>query len=230
MSRFVLIPGAGGAAWYWHRVVAELESRGHEAVAVELPAADEKAGLPAYTDLVLDVIGDSGAGVAVVAQSMGGFTAPMVCARRPVDVLMLVNAMVPLPGETAGAWWDATGSQEARAAAARAGGYPEEFDLATYFLEDVPPDLAATLMQNERPEAEVAFTQPCAIEQWPDVRTCVLAGTDDRFFPYEFQRRIARERLGVDAEPVPGGHLNALSHPRELTERLVACLDRVDSA
>ncbi|MGA4538371.1 alpha/beta fold hydrolase [Uniformispora flossi] len=230
MSRFVLIPGAGGAAWYWHRVVAELESRGHEAVAVELPAADEKAGLPAYTDLVLDVIGDSGAGVAVVAQSMGGFTAPMVCARRPVDVLMLVNAMVPLPGETAGAWWDATGSQEARAAAARAGGYPEEFDLATYFLEDVPPDLAATLMQNERPEAEVAFTQPCAIEQWPDVRTCVLAGTDDRFFPYEFQRRIAKERLGVDAEPVPGGHLNALSHPRELTERLVACLDRVDSA
>lgn len=230
MSRFVLIPGAGGAAWYWHRVVAELESRGHEAVAVELPAADEAAGLAEYTDLVLDAIGDSGEGVAVVAQSMGGFTAPTVCARRSVDVLILVNAMVPLPGETAGAWWDATGSQDARVAAARSGGYPEEFDLATYFLEDVPPDLAATLMQNERPEADAAFTQPCAIERWPDVRTCVLAGTDDRFFPYEFQRRIAKERLGVEAEPVPGGHLNALSHPRELAERLVACLDRVDSA
>lgn len=224
MSRFVLIPGAGGAAWYWHRVVAELESRGHGGVAVELPAADEAAGLPEYTDLVLDAIGGTGEGVAVVAQSMGGFTAPMVCARRPVDVLMLVNAMVPLPGESANAWWDATGAPEARVAAAREGGYPEEFDLATYFLEDVPTDLAETLMRHERPEAEVAFTQPCAIERWPDVRTCVLAGTGDRFFPYEFQRRVAKERLGVDTEPVPGGHLNALSHPRELAERLVACL------
>ena len=37
MSVFVLIPGAGGVAWYWHRVVLELEARGHEAVAVDLP-------------------------------------------------------------------------------------------------------------------------------------------------------------------------------------------------
>ena len=25
MARFILIPGAGGAAWYWHRVVPLLE-------------------------------------------------------------------------------------------------------------------------------------------------------------------------------------------------------------
>jgi hypothetical protein len=31
MSTFVLIPGAGGAAWYWHRVVPELRARGLEA-------------------------------------------------------------------------------------------------------------------------------------------------------------------------------------------------------
>ena len=35
---FLLIPGAGGSAWYWHRVVAALEARGHEAIAVALPA------------------------------------------------------------------------------------------------------------------------------------------------------------------------------------------------
>ena len=28
MATFVLVPGAGGAAWYWHRVIAELEAAG----------------------------------------------------------------------------------------------------------------------------------------------------------------------------------------------------------
>jgi hypothetical protein len=37
MATFVLIPGAGGAAWCWHRVVAELTARGHDAIAVGLP-------------------------------------------------------------------------------------------------------------------------------------------------------------------------------------------------
>ena len=50
--------------------------------------------------------------------------------------------------------------------------------------------------------------------------TVVLAGRDDRFFPLEFQRRIARDRLGLEADVVPGGHLVALSYPVDLADRL----------
>lgn len=224
MSRFVLIPGAGGAAWYWHRVVPELQARGHETVAVDLPGADESAGLPEYADLVVAAIGDH-PDVVVVAQSMGGFTAPMACARASVGLLVLLNAMVPLPGETPGEWWDNTGSSAARLAAAEAGGYPTEFDLDTYFLHDVPDDVAAAGAAHERPEADVAFGQPCAVERWPDVTTRVIAATEDRFFPVEFQRRVAHDRLGVDADEVPGGHLAALSHPVELVDRLLKYRD-----
>jgi pimeloyl-ACP methyl ester carboxylesterase len=219
MSVFVLVPGAGGAAWYWHRVVPELRARGHEAVAVDLPGADESAGLPEYADAVAEAIGGRH-DVVLVAQSMGGFTAPVVCARIPVRLLVLVNAMIPLPGETPGAWWDNTGWEPARIAAARAGGYPAEFDLATYFLHDVPAEVVATGEGHNFPEADIAFGQPCAIERWPDVPTQVLAGRDDRFFPLEFQRRIAGERLGAAVDSVPGGHLVALSRPAELTDRL----------
>jgi pimeloyl-ACP methyl ester carboxylesterase len=219
MSVFVLVPGAGGAAWYWHRVVPELRARGHEAVAVDLPGADESAGLPEYADAVAEAIGGRH-DVVLVAQSMGGFTAPVVCARIPVRLLVLINAMIQLPGETPGAWWDNTGWEPARIAAARAGGYPAEFDLATYFLHDVPAEVVATGEGHNFPEADIAFGQPCAIERWPDVPTQVLAGRDDRFFPLEFQRRIAEERLGVAVDPVPGGHLVALSRPAELTDRL----------
>ncbi|WRZ88435.1 alpha/beta fold hydrolase [Streptomyces sp. NBC_01007] len=220
MSVFVLVPGAGGAAWYWHRVVSELQARGHEAVAVDLPGADESSGLPEYTDAVVAAIGDR-RDVVLVAQSMGGFTAPMVCARVPVGLLVLVNAMVPLPGETPGQWWGNTGSEPARLAAAEAGGYGAEFDLDTYFLHDVPAAVAAAGADHERPEADIAFGQPCDIKRWPDVTTRVLAGAEDRFFPLEFQRRVAHDRLGIEAETVPGGHLAALSYPAPLVGRLV---------
>lgn len=223
MSVFVLVPGAGGAAWYWHRVVPELQARGHEAVAVDLPGADEHAGLPEYTEAVVAAIGDHDE-LVLVAQSMGGFTAPMVCARVPVDLLVLVNAMIPLPGETPGAWWGSTGSEAARVAAAEAGGYTSEFDLDTYFLHDVPAEVAAAGEAHQRPEADVAFGQPCGIERWPEVTTRVLAASEDRFFPVDFQRRVARERLGVTADVVPGGHLVALSHPVELVDRLIGHL------
>jgi pimeloyl-ACP methyl ester carboxylesterase len=223
VSRFVLIPGAGGAAWYWHRVVPELRARGHEAVAVDLPGADESAGLPEYADVVVAAIA-SQRDVVVVAQSMGGFSAPMACSRVPVRLLVLVNAMIPLPGETPGEWWGDTGWGLARVGAAQAGGYPAEFELATYFLHDVPAEVATAGEEHQYAEADIAFGQPCVIERWPDVPTRVIAGRDDRFFPLEFQRQVARERLGAEVNEIPGGHLAALSRPAELTDRLTRYL------
>jgi len=73
----VLIPGAGGMAWYWHRVIPELTARGHQAVAVDLPGDDESVGLPEYAVKALAAIGDD-RDVVVVGQSLGGFTAVAV--------------------------------------------------------------------------------------------------------------------------------------------------------
>lgn len=220
MATFVLVPGAGGMAWYWHRVVPLIRQSGHEAIPVDLPGDDRHAGLAAYADIVVGAIGKR-SDIVLVAQSLGGFTAPLVCARAPVRRLVFVNAMIPKPGETAGAWWGATGAVEAREQAAARGGYATEFDVGTYFLHDVPSELLRTGPQ-PREEAEVVFGEPCRFDRWPDLPIHVLAGRDDRFFPIEFQRRIARERLGKEVEEIPGGHLVALSNPEGLTTRLLA--------
>src|SRR5262249_27238400 len=42
---YILIPGAGGMAWYWHRVLPLLEHSQREAITVDLPGDDESAGL-----------------------------------------------------------------------------------------------------------------------------------------------------------------------------------------
>src|SRR4029453_16925480 len=80
--------------------------------------------------------------VILVVQSLAGFTAPLVCARVRVRMLVFVNAMIPVPGETAGQWGGNTESPAARTAAAQRGGYSPTFDMATYFLHDVPPEIS----------------------------------------------------------------------------------------
>jgi pimeloyl-ACP methyl ester carboxylesterase len=218
-TTFVLLPGAGGMAWYWHRVSLLLKQAHHEAIAIDLPSDDASATLNDYADVGVLAIGKR-ANVILVAQSLGGFTAPLVCARAPVRMLVFVNAMLPQPGETAGTWWENTGAVEARVAAARRAGYSVEFDLRTYFLHDVPEEvLRAGPVQRE--QAETIFTHPCRFQRWPQIPIRVIASAGDRFFPLEFQRGVARARLDTNVEVVTGGHLVALSHPEEVVQALL---------
>ena len=216
---FVLIPGAGGAAaWYWRLVVPRLCEAGHEAITVNLPGADPAAGLPEYARLVAASV-DERKNAVLVAQSLGGFTAPMAASQCSVAGIVLVNAMIPVAGETPGAWWDNTGQAQARIAAAERGGYGTDFDLRTYFLHDVPADVAAT--GEDWPETDAVFESSCDFGAWPAVPTRVVVGADDRFFPAQFQQRIARERLGIESDILPGGHLIALAHPESLARFLL---------
>jgi pimeloyl-ACP methyl ester carboxylesterase len=219
---FVLIPGAGGDAWYWHRVLPLLEGRGARAIAVDLPADDDTAGLAEYAD-VIAAAAAAEADVTIVAQSMGGLSAPLVCDRPAVRQLVLVNAMVPRPGETGGEWWENTGQHEAWVARARADGRERvEFDVVTDFFHDVPQAVTdEAFARGERDQSGRPFEDPWPLAAWPDVRTRAVAGADDRFFPAQFQQRVARERLGLECDVLPGGHLIALSRPRELADYLL---------
>jgi pimeloyl-ACP methyl ester carboxylesterase len=155
---------------------------------------------------------------------MGAFAAPLTCDRLPVAELVLLNAMIPAPGETAGEWWGNTGQAEAvRSNDLREGRDPDAgFDAQTYFLHDLAPDVLELLMSSGEAEpVDSLFETRFPLTRWPDAPTTVLAGRDDRFFPYEFQRRIARDRLGLEVEQLPGGHLLALSQPEALAARLL---------
>ncbi|MCW2787172.1 MAG: alpha/beta hydrolase [Marmoricola sp.] len=225
MSHFCLLPGAGGSGWYWHRVVPLLEAAGHTAVAVDLPGDDPESGLPEYVAIGLSACAYE-EDVVIVGQSLGGFTAVMLAAHlvgahRPPTSLVMLNAMVPLPGETPGQWWDAVGQGAAMARAAAEGGWTTDFDEDVYFLHDVDPGILDGGPE-PRPEVDAVFGSVCEIDAWPDVPTRVLVGRDDRFFPAAFQQRVARERLGVEGELLPGGHLLSLSEPEAFARALLS--------
>jgi alpha-beta hydrolase superfamily lysophospholipase len=178
LATYALIPGGGGDPWVWHRLVSELASRGQEAIAVRLPAEDDTAGWSEYADAVIDAIGDRD-DVILVAASMGGFTAPIVCTRRRVDLLVLLNAMIPVPGETFNAWGSNTGSGPARAEYHTSLGLSpvEAEDGAVVYYHDLAPDLRAVAQARTwQDQSMTPLDQPWPLATWPDVPTRVLAG------------------------------------------------------
>jgi pimeloyl-ACP methyl ester carboxylesterase len=212
MATYAFIHGAYDVGWYWHLVERELRQRGHRTVAPDLPIEDDNATLIDNAQAVLDAIEGihDGGELIVVAQSWGGYVAPIVADRAKADRLVLVAPMIPKPGETDAQMWEATGWA-----------YPGE-QSGDLFYHDVDPKLAAEARSRERGQSEATGREPWPLDAWPDVSTRVLVGRDDRLFPADFQRRIARERLAIAADEIEGGHLVALSRPAELVERIEA--------
>jgi pimeloyl-ACP methyl ester carboxylesterase len=224
---FLLAPGAVSSGWYWHRVVPLLEAAGSRAVAPDLPSRPGTTLNDQVETLVkaaASVTSAESTDIVVVGQSLAGFCVPQAAQRLQAQRLVLLNAMIALPGETPGQWWDAVGQDAARAAADREAGRDPDagFDDETYFLHDVPAEVLASAPGDPAPPPDSVFASTFDLPRWPDVPTTVVAGVDDRFFPVAFQERVARDRLGLDVIRIPGGHLAALSHPAEVVAVLLA--------
>jgi pimeloyl-ACP methyl ester carboxylesterase len=225
MATFVLIHGAADTAWYWHLVEPELRARGRDVVAMDLPCDDDSAGLKQYADAVVDAIGNR-SGVVLVAQSFGGFTAPLVCERVRVELMVLVTAMIPSPGEAPNDYWTNTGWPTPRLDRVdpREGMSAEDAETIATFMHDVPPALAAEALKRVRDQSDTPGKKPWPLEEWPAVPTRFLLCRDDRFFPAEWMRRVVKERLGIPPDEIDGSHCVALSRPKELAARLEAYL------
>lgn len=150
-----------------------------------------------------------------------------MAARRPVTALVLVAGMVPAPGESPDQWWSNTGYSEAvRRQAARDGGLTGSDDPYVAFYQDVPRELAQEAMSKERAHpSPAASAQPWPLDAWPDVPTRFVLCTRDRFFPAEYLRRVAVERLGVVPVEIAASHCVALSRPAELADVLATAAE-----
>ncbi len=232
MATFGLVHGAWHGAWCWDLLVPELERLGHRSVAVDLPCEDWDAGLDDNADLVAAALEGAGDDVVLVGHSLGGITIPVVTARRPVARLVFLCALLPEPGQrldetmrddkpSSGRGWsgppvvhdDGSASWEPEAAMAA-------------FYHDCPDDVARWAASHLRRQVWTTTRQPCPLERWPDVASSYILGTDDKPIAADWARRVAKERLGVDAIELPGGHSPMLARPRELAEVLAGLAAR----
>jgi pimeloyl-ACP methyl ester carboxylesterase len=225
MTGYLLLHGAASTGWMWHRVEALLKEAGHETAAPDLPAADPEADLHTYCDVAYAAgraLGDDP--IVVVAQSMAGLYAPLLPARRPVARLVLLNAMIPKPGETGMEWWEATGHQAAQRAYLDSIGLEgcDPMAPAIVFAHDFTPELTAAAVGHLSDQESGPLETASPLQAWPDVPTHVIAAADDRFFPLEFMRRQAADRLGLPVDVIPGSHSAAITQPQALVDLLLA--------
>ncbi len=192
MTTFALIHGGGDVGWYWHLVERELRAGGHESVAPDLPCNDDSAGLSEYADTVVEAIGARD-DVVVVAQSFGGFTAPLVADRIPARALVLVAGMIPAPGERPDDWPANTRFDQVMRE------NPQE-DLSYH---DVPRALADQARGKARAQSATPGHSPWPLAAWPVVPTRFVLCSVDRFFGKELTT-VERFYRWV---PLPSGHV-----------------------
>ena len=220
---FVLIPGAGADPRVYGATIGALRDLGHDAIAPALPLHDERAAPSDHADAIAGALPVDAEPI-VVAQSLGAFAGPLVAARAPVAKLILLAPMIPKPHETAGEWWTNTGHERAIGALLERHGPIGAWGgeaIAEVFLHDVDPAVAKANEGLQGAPGAGMFTEPWPLEEWPQTPTRVLAPREDRLFPLDFQRRVARERLGLEVDEMAGGHVPMLARPDELARRLV---------
>lgn len=223
MTTFLLIPGAGADPRVYGATIEALRELGHDGLAPALPLEDE-AARPSDHAAAVVAAAPADEEVVVVGQSLGAFAAPIAADRLSAAGLVLLAPMVPRPGETAGEWWANTDHAEAIADVLARFGPMTEWSAQAFeyvFYADIDPKVLAANSDFAGAPGAGLFTEPWPLTTWPSVPTAAIAPVDDRLFPIEFQRRVCAERLGLEPQELPGGHLPMLSRPRELARQLV---------
>jgi predicted phosphoribosyltransferase len=99
---------------------------------------------------VVEAIGDR-QDVTVVAQSFGGYIAPIVADRIGARLIVLVAGMIPSPGESAEAMFANTGWQPAP---------QQDQSTRAIFYHDVPEDVADQAIRRERRQSDTPGREP----------------------------------------------------------------------
>lgn len=222
MATFGLVAGGGHNAWCWERVTAELERRGHRAVAVELPADDPEAGLADFAEAVVEGLEGIGGDVILVGHSLAGRYLPLAAGRisgaRMVFLCAIVAEEDP-PGEAPAGGGPPPGGGRARFdEQGRLCFLPE--DAVAAFYQDCDEETQAWAVSKLVPQGTRVIREPFPRGGWPaGVRAAYILCREDGVFPPERAREMAR-RAGTEAVELPGGHSPFLSQVPALVDLL----------
>ncbi len=224
MSLFCLVHGAHLGAWSWNLLVPELERRGHQTVAMDLPLEDPDAGAVRYAETVLQALQGVGDDVVLVGHSMTGLVIPIVANQRPVRKLVYLAAGIPKVGTSLIERISHGDESDMFNSVAPAKDPSQDEAVAMKLLfHDCEPDVANWAIANLRPQASaLIFSEISPLQSMPNVESAYIVCTEDRTFTLAWSKRAAYELLGVEAIALPGGHCPQISRPVHLAEILTS--------
>ena len=223
MTTFCLMHSSGQGPAGWKLLLDELERRGHCALtpAFELDRTDESAAYHAQT--IVEALNQSGCAptdVVCVAHSAAGMYLPLVAERWQPRRMVFLAALVPLSGLSVR---EVMRDDPAMFNPAWVGKNPADDNVALEFVfHDCPPERLEWAMSTRVLfYAKRAMEEPCPLTTWPAVPASYIVCADDRTITPAWQRKVAREWLGVEPIELPGGHAPNVSRPEALADTLV---------
>ncbi len=217
-----LVHGSYHGAWCWDLLRPELERLGHRVITMDLPISDPTLGAADYARVIENALDAKGEPV-LVGHSMAGLVLPLVAAHRPVRRLIFLAAFLPSPGRSANDQ-RATEPVDGRVPPTTAEWIDVGEDVwmvgpktaTEVFFPDATPAIARWATQRLRPQSYRVMTEPTPLTAWPDVESRSIVCRDDRAINPAWVRAAARDRLGVEAVEISGGHSPFLTRPVEL--------------
>jgi hypothetical protein len=214
----VLIHSTGQGAAGWERVVHALAGRGQTAHAVELPSDPDLLAAD-YAGLIRRQVGAIAAPI-VLAHSGAGPLLPAAARALKARHQIWLAAWVPDP--------EASFVEDTRRHLQAAfdpdwiGKDPTEDDAvaAAFLYHDCDDAALAWALSTRRlflPLGVYGERLPLA----PEIPSTYIVAAYDRTIRPEWQRHMARQRLGVEPLQVPSGHCPNVSQPDRLAELLV---------
>lgn len=226
MSDVLLIHGACHGAWCWDDVSSYLSESGHRPIAVDLPCEDPKSGLAHYADAAIASLPPGSHDLIVVGHSLGALTAAVVAERIKTRRLVFVAGIIGSPGMSLAdlATVDAERDQHL-------GKNAFDFNDVRLFRFSRAGAMRVLFHDCDPEAAEVAFArlrfqrslwnEVADFQDWRAEEIVSVVCTEDRVVNPSWGRHVSKDRLGVDAVELVGGHSPWLSRPAELANMLV---------
>ena len=228
MSTYVLVHGSWTGGWVWKPVAERLRASGHDVYHPTLDGCAERSHAlrPGITldsqgrEIAHFLFYEDLTDVILVGTSSGGMVVARAAelAGERIQRLVFVDALVPLPGETA----SIINGRPPRGSDELAYGLPLEEVKQQAFagVESPIREWAAARYTHHptRPTEDPADLRDFWSQTWrADVLNCKRSP-----HPPEAHQRRTAERLGAPYEEIDAGHYPMLSHPAELAEYLLA--------
>jgi pimeloyl-ACP methyl ester carboxylesterase len=238
------VHGGAHGAWCWTRLIPELEKRGHEAIAVDLPGhgerRDEVATLDGYRQAVVDVLQPQDV---LVGHSVGCAVATMAADQfLHLAHIIYINGPIPVEGEPLSyQLGGSTQSGEDAALFTKTTGGAERYMIVTEdgnhftftldgarecFYHDCSPELARWAFERLTPQrADILVNVAVSVPRFweADLPRSYVICTEDRAVPIELSL-MQVERLGVEPLYIDSSHSPFLSRPGELAALMIRAL------
>ena len=220
VTSVVLVHGAWADGSSWNGVIRLLQSRGCQAIAVQLPLTsfgDDVAvtrRVMALCDGPVVLAGHSYGGMVISEAANDG---------RNVASLVYVSAFANEEGEM-------LGEINARIPGPP-GPLPLRFNDAGFvwvdgeafpqvFAHDIDPAQARVMAAVQKPIAARIFGEKPGKPAWKSIPSWYLISEDDRMIPAPLQRLMAN-RMGAISRTVPGSHASLVSHAEEVAQLIL---------